>query len=271
MSSYVCLRLESLQKRFDEIDLLLNYASKNEHTNDLYCTLCRSAQIFIVAHFEGAIKDIVRDVLDDFNNSEYEFKDSPEAIKRTFCNYFLENEDGRSNEKKLKKLYEVFDSLPVKYGVDPFLYSNSENNNKNPSPHVVERIMEKFGVTFFLTRIYNSDLDVAFEDSKSDMINLRDRLRQHLMSALDTYPYKIDLDLFNISSAKCKKETNSLWFDFLETIQNYRHKIAHGNTLENLDSHTNIAKTRIQVEILIYAFIMILCKYAIPKNAVDGG
>jgi len=110
MSTFVFMRFESLQKRLDEIDLILSYASRNESSYELYTSLCRSAQVLLIAHFEGAIKEFTKDSLDDFNSSMYNFKDSPDALKLTFCSSFIaENADQR------KKLLEIFNSLPVKY------------------------------------------------------------------------------------------------------------------------------------------------------------
>jgi hypothetical protein len=265
MSSYVYLRLESLQKRFDEIDLILNHASKNKDLEDLYSTLCRSAQILLVAHFEGAIKDFTKDVLSDFNRSEYKFKDSPEAIKTTFLQYFMKPNENNYYDKTIKnRLIETFNSLPVKYEVEPFLY----NKNKNPSPHIVENILKRFGVSNFFSRIENSDLDVVFQDSKSDMIEVRKRLKKHLENTVKSYPYKIDLDLFNISSTKTEPR-DTLWHTFLDTILNNRHEIAHGNTLKRLDLHVDIEKSKLKIEILIYAFILVLCKCTLPIEKID--
>lgn len=265
MSSYVYLRLESLQKRFDEIDLILNHASENKDIKELYSTLCRSAQILLVAHFEGAIKDLTKDVLDDYNRSEYKFKDSPKAIKVTFCQYFIKPSDKNYYDSKmLDRLNKTFDNLPVRYEVEPFLY----NKNKNPSPHIIENILERFGVSNFFSRIDNSELDVVFQDSKSDMMELRDRLRRHLIETVKSYPYKIDLDLFNISSTKTKHD-DTLWHTFLDTILENRHNIAHGNTLESLDLHVDIEKSKLKIEILIYGFILVLCKCTLPIEKVD--
>ncbi len=123
MSTYIFSRLEYLQKRFDEIELILNYASENESRLELYTSLCRSSQVLLTAHFEGAVKEFIRDALDDFNHSEYKFIDSPAALKATFCSSFLpENTD-----QKLKfptKLLDMFNTLPVKYDADAFLPNN---------------------------------------------------------------------------------------------------------------------------------------------------
>jgi hypothetical protein len=268
MNTYVSLRFESLQKRLKEIDLILDYASKNENLTELYTTLCRSAQVLLIAHFEGAVKDFTKDVLDDFNRSEYEFKDSPEALKTTLCLSFMSPYDNGKYDPKLKrKIFETFNSLPVKYDADAFLYKK----NKNPNSYIIENILLRFGVNNFLLQLENSELDVAFQDSLSSMIELRDKLKIHLEENVNFYPYTVNPELFNIHYKKgLDKSKKTLWHAFLDEIVNNRHIIAHGNTLENTCSHKDIEKSKLKVEILIYAFILMLCKFTLPYPTSQG-
>lgn len=260
MSTYVFSRFESLQKRLEEIDLILDYASKNEGQLALYASLCRSAQILLIAHFEGAIKEFTRDVIDDFNRSNYKFKDSPQALKITFCSSFIkENTDPEF--KFRNKLIEIFNSLPVKYDAKVFLYKN----NKNPTSYIVDNLLQKFGVTEFLSQIEDSDLDIAFQDSRSDQVQIRDKLKSHLIENVTSYPYTVNVELFNIHyKKKVDLKKKSMWKEFLDEIVNNRHNIAHGNLLENICSHTEIEKSKLKIEILIYAYILVLCKFSLP-------
>lgn len=262
MSTYVFVRFESLQKRLDEIDLILSYASQNESLYELYTSLCRSAQVLLIAHFEGAIKEFTKDALDDFNKSMYNFVDSPDALKMTFCSSFIsENTDQRN------KLLDTFNSLPVKYNVAAFLSNNHNDYNKNPKPQMIESLLQKFGVVKFLSQIENSDLDVVFQDSKSDQIEIRNKLKAHLTENVESYPYKVDFELFNIhydNKIEKQKRKKSMWEDFLNEVLTNRHTIAHGNSLESPCSHTEIEQSKLKIEILIYAFVLVLCKFTLP-------
>jgi len=132
---------------------------------------------------------------------------------------------------------------------------------------MIESLLHKFGVIKFLSQIENSDLDVAFQDSKSEMIEIRDKLKAHLMENVEYYPYNVDLELFNIhydDGIERQKRQKSMWEDFLNEILTNRHTIAHGNCLESLCSHTEIEHSRIKIEILIYAFVLVLCKFTLP-------
>lgn len=262
MSTFVFARIESFQKRLNEIDLILNYASENEGLNKLYTSLCRAAQVLLIAHFEGAVKDFTKDVIDDFNRSEYEFKDSPKALKITYCSSFIkENTD--PEYRFTNKLINTFDTLPVKYDSQVFLYKN----NKNPRSYIVNNILQRFGVTKFLSQIENSDLDIAFQDSKSDLIGLRDKLKLHLTENVSSYPYTVNFELFNIHyNKKIDAKKKSIWEDFLDEVVNNRHNIAHGNLLDSMCSHKEIEMSKLKIEILTYAYVLLLCKFALPAS-----
>ncbi|MCO5383230.1 MAG: HEPN domain-containing protein [Methanosarcina barkeri] len=266
MNTSVFSGFESLQRRFSEIDLILNYASANENLYDLYTSLCRSAQVLLIAHFEGAIKEFTRDAIDDFNCSEYEFKDSPKALKVTFCSSFITE----STDQKFKfpsKLLDTFNSLPVKYCADAFLNNNHSDNNKTPNSHMVETVLEKFGVSNFLLKIENSDLDIAFQDSKSSQMQIRDKLKLHLRENVYSYPYTVSLELFNIHyNKKVDPKKKSMWKEFLDEVVTNRNTIAHGNSLESRCSHTEIEKSKLKIEILIYAYVLVLCKFTLPPS-----
>jgi len=265
MSTFVSLGLESLQKRFAEIDLILSYASEKENTSELYSTLCRSAQVLLIAHFEGAVKQFVRDVIDDFNQSNYEFKDSPNALKYTFCTFFIKE----NNDLIRNKLLDTFNSVPVKYTAEAFLFNNHSDNNRNPNSNVLNNILQRFGVSGFLSQIENSDLDIAFEDSKSNQVAIRDKIKFYLIENVKSYPYTVSLELFNIkydrNADKRKLRKKSIWEEFLDEVMIKRHTIAHGNSLESQCSHTEIERSKLKIEILIYAYVLLLCKFSSPS------
>lgn len=272
METFVKVGLEILESRFQEIDTIIAQASDYEvdestdisqqgEFENIYKVLCRSAQVLLIAHLEGAIKDTAKNILDDINYFS-RFTNSPYSIKKTFCEHFLvKNEKGKYSIEKTKLLIDTFDSLPVKYIADPFIQfynSGSSKNNRNPSPNLITKVTEKFGVMDFFIIIKDSDLDVVFTGSKSEILTVRDRLKEHLYTGVSSYPYDLDLSLFNISS-KTSNEKNTLWHLFLESILKSRHDIAHGNTLESPFYHKDIEESKLKVEILLYAFISVLC------------
>lgn len=255
--SFVFLRLELVERRFKEIDILLGEANKNSDLQNIYTTLCRSAHVLLVAHFEGLIKDITKDILDDLN-SNLEFKNAPQVLKRTFCEHFLKrDEKGNYDENIKNKLVDAFDELPTKFKVEPFLF----DRNKNPSPQMLQSILTKFGIKNFLWCLDNSDLDKVFENNKSDIDDLINRIKFHLNIGLRTFPYTTAEEILNLDpSKKNLPQKKSLWDTFLEDLLKNRHSIVHGQTLDNPTDHEEIEMAKKKVEILLYAFIIFIGK-----------
>lgn len=276
MDTFVKIGLEVLEERFKEIDTIISKASdyevdesidayQKEEFENIYKVLCRSAQVLLIAHLEGAIKDTAKNILDDINYYS-KFNNSPYPLKKTFCEHFLvKNEKGRYSDEKTKLLINTFDSLPVKYIADPFIlfYNSGSKTNRNPSPDLIIKVTEKFGIENFFGMIENSNLDVVFTGSKSEILDIRDQLKEHLYTGVSSYPYDLDLSIFNIS-LKSSNKKQTLWHLFLESILKNRHDIAHGNTLESPFYHKDIEESKIKVEILLYAFISVLCVKSSP-------
>jgi len=65
MQTFINSRFEQIEKRFGEIQLILDLASSSRGNIDLYQALCRSAHVLLVGHFEGLYKEICRDVIVD--------------------------------------------------------------------------------------------------------------------------------------------------------------------------------------------------------------
>ncbi len=79
----------SLDNRLSEVHLILEEAKNNfESNNSLYKALCRSAQVLLSAHFEGYLKDLVKNSLEDINQFST-FKYSNIFLKKRMCEYFI--------------------------------------------------------------------------------------------------------------------------------------------------------------------------------------
>lgn len=263
--TFIHLRVELIEKRFHEIEILLEQAVTKKSDGLLYATFCRSAHVLLVAHFEGMVKDIVKDVLDDLNNN-LSFKESPTQIKRTYCHYYLnKNDRGDYDEVSIKKLIETFDELPTKLKIEPFLFEN----NKNPNPYIIDTILKKFGVKNFFMLLKNSDLDIVFQNIKSDTNTLKERLKNYLTENLVEYPYNVAESFYNPENpTSTQSQPRTLWQTFLDDFLNDRHSIVHGNTLENPKDHEEIAEAMAKIHVLIYAFIISVCRIATIKIAV---
>lgn len=260
MSTFVNDGLNALSLRFAELELLLSEAERYSESNtDLYKALCRSSQVLLISHFEGYIKDFVKDVLDDVNYCS-NFKDSNNKLKFTFCeNFILPNAEGKVNEKKIKELIEVLEGLSTKFNKKYFLFEN----NKNPKESIIHSITKRFGEEQFFKKINNSNLQNVFSNTHPENKTLRDALKTELVDSIENFPYNIQSDFLNIDLSNPIPE--KYWEDYLNEALRRRHDIVHGNP-DNTISHTAIEAEMIKLEILIYAFTGLICVKCNPVN-----
>lgn len=263
--SFLFSRLESIDERLHEVELLTNLAEENQKDDDLYSTYCRAAHILLVAHFEGIIKDICKDIIADINyNNNYDTV--PDKIFSTFCEYFLIKEKKEFTEKNINilrtKLKEIFGNNKSNLRVDPFFYPS----NKNLAPEIIETILLRFGKKRFFWSIKNSDIDIVFEDVKTETDILKAKLKTHIKDNILKYPYNVNDSIYNPDSSILEQKTEkTLWEEFIDNLLKERHNIVHGQRLDNPYDHYNIKVAKNKIEVLIYVFVINICMVSNPK------
>ena len=269
MSTYINDLVKSVDERWKEVVLLINSASKEENKDiQLYDALCRATTLLIVAHLEGFIKDLAKAIIHDVNTFS-SFIVSPTALKRTFCKPYLDSSDDKQKETEQRrlKLIELLNGLEPKYVVEPFLIEGIYGNNKNPSPDIIKKICGNFGVKNIFILINNSKLDAAFSDVSSEVTELINGLKDHIIANTLSYPYTVDLDIFDIGLSPADGiNERSFWETFIDQLLKYRNDIAHGSTSINSLSVTELTVMYEKVTILEYSLTMVLCNRSIPIN-----
>jgi hypothetical protein len=258
--TFINSRFEQIEKRFNEIEILLRLAQSNQDNTEIYQALCRSAHVLLVGHFEGLYKEICRDVIDDINANTY-FYQVKKIIFNTHCDYFIQNREiDKSAQNVRVRLREAFKEHPSNIRFEPFLFVD----NKNPTPDIVKTILERFGINNFFWSIDGSDLDVVFEDQKSTIDRIRKKLKQYALKGTQNYPYTIDTSIYNPIYRENVKKTKTLWEDFLNNLLKERHSIIHGNTIENPNDNESLFLAKNKIEILVYTIIINICSAANP-------
>ncbi|OIV42254.1 HEPN domain-containing protein, partial [Flavobacterium johnsoniae] len=221
--TYINLRFEQIERRFDEVERLLRLAYLNQDDIEMYQSLCRSAHVMLVSHFEGLYKDIAKDVIDDLN-ANCKFYEIKKAIFRTHCGYFIhQNESDKSSETLRNRLWDAFKEYKCELVSLPFLFVD----NKNPTPQILETILEKFGIKNFFSSLDGSELDVVFEDQKTKMLKIRNKLLKYTKKSTQTFPYTVDVSIYN-PVTKTNEKKRTLWEDFINNFLKERHNIIHG-------------------------------------------
>lgn len=249
MSSFVKEGLELLAERISEINLLLNEAEAKQEDARLYAALCRSIQVLSISHFEGYIKDLVKNILDDLNQSS-SFKLSSNDLKFSYCRKFIVPlNDGKDNVSKIKDLILVFDELDTKFDSAAF-----HKPNKNPKESILNQIATSFGEKKIFKKLNNSDISNAFSNTDAENILLISELKLKLQNAIDDYPYIEDDTLLNINSTEVQ---DTFWETFIQEILSERHKIAHGS-MNNSTDHSSIRSNILKMEILLISITYLL-------------
>lgn len=257
MNTFAYDFFDSLDERWKEIDLLIDNAKSNQENVDLYNVSCRAAVILMVANLEGFIKETVKVILNDINKFS-SFKKAPQKLKITFCSMFIDIE---KHADKANKLISQFEELNAIFKIEPFLF----DNNKNPSPGIIDKMCKKFGVDNFFAIMDESDINSVFENSREETQELINKLRNLLLEGCGNYPYNINLSELNIDLKAKKKKTKGLWQEFLDELLRKRHSIAHGNTLENEVSIIEIGQIKQKVQIIQYVLAIILLSSSVTE------
>ena len=262
MNTFVNLGLISLNNRLHEIDIILNEAKVNIDTDEqLYNTLCRSAQVLLSAHFEGYLKELVNNALEDINHYSC-FRDANNELKRRFCEYFIfqtkDESKGRENHVRITELIGIFNNLDTKFKKEYF----SSGENHNPKASVLDKIAAQFGIKDFFRQIKKSNLDLVFSNTNAENIEVCERIKNYLLSTTINYPYITELKIFEIDVNK--NDSDNLWDAFLSELLKRRHDIAHGKEIENSVGHSVIESDKVKIEILGYAFTAFICEKANP-------
>jgi len=257
MNTFAYDFFQSIPNRWAEIDILAEEAKKNSDNEKVYNVLCRSAVVLTSANLEGFIKEAVKVILNDINKFS-KFRNAPTELKMTFCSSFIdiENKGGKANE-----LIKVLDELDTKFLLQPFLFEN----NKNPSPSVIDKMCLKFGVNNFFESIEKSKVNIVFENDSEETEKLISNLSEQLLMGCKEYPYSININEFNIDLS-AKKGKKGLFQTFLDELLRKRNSIAHGTSLENEVSPTEILEMKQKVQILEYVLAMILLKKSIKEK-----
>jgi hypothetical protein len=265
-STFASLFIIELEERWSEIEILIEQI-KLQSNDDVKNVLCRSAVVLLVAHLEGFMKEASSTLIKDLNH-HCSFTEFPKRIQKTYCSLFLStiNDSGGIDNRIQGKLLEEFGELNARLTVEPFLF----DRNKNPSPTVIEIILNNFGVKDFFKLLHKSSLDIVFENNSSETLTFLEKLRNYTTQAVVSYPYRINLEKYEISTKDGKlAREDSLWVSFIDELLRKRHSIAHGSSFQNEITINELEDAKTKVQILQYSIALVLFNSGIISPVLE--
>ena len=253
MSTFASDFIEGFDARWSEVNTLIDMAQGLDDGDKEYCALCRATIVLIVANFEGFIYEAMRCFINDVNSNNA-FSMTSEKMKMTYCTQFITPEKG--NERKLRKLVDVFNELDTKYAIEPFLYEN----NKNPKATVIEKYFEEVGGKNFWKYISECEIDKVFENNSSIGANLIEKMKDVLRNGTLDFPYQFNCEDIGFNMTNNSSSIESLWKVFLNQTLKARHDVAHGISLDNTMPLSEIILTEEKVKILELSFAILMLK-----------
>ena len=266
MSTYFSDSLQLCENRWLEIETLTQAAVKSRRDTATYDSICRAIVVLMVAHFEGTIRDTAQAIIDDLNANS-QFSKLPNAMKRVYCREIIvgpDEKEGKDLELRTQKAISIFDSLSPRIESKPYL-----RDGKNPSPTIIHRIANNFGIKDFFKIIDKSSFDIVFLNEKRKIGQFKRRLKEHLVRSSAVFPYAIKAKWVKLNNEK-KSPSPTLWEDFVDNLLHTRHGIAHGSNTENSKSLGELKEIEIKLEILEYAFMHVMCHHLIESMALNG-
>jgi hypothetical protein len=251
IKEYLC----QLENQWTEVEVLIASASECETKNpELFNAICRSTSVLIVAHMEGFIKDLTKNLIRDLNANK-EFRQLPRAIQNTCCQGYLGPTPSaivRYQEALEDLIQHLSGCTGYKIPHEHFLF----DKNRNPKPDSIQEVFKKFGLKDIFKSLHNSLFDDAFE-SDNRLERLLVVTQYFVEKRVSTFPFKVSINKFNLKDEKYSGRT--LWQEFLDEINKVRHAIAHGNTFSNDEDLDAIKRRKNKTKLLQLVLIYISC------------
>lgn len=256
----------TIQKRVKEINILIDLAKfidgKKKITDidkSHYNIFCRSAAILISAHLEGFVNDLCKALIKDLIFQCGSFAQLPAALQRAFCEKiaFYEGVPQIDIESRIKYLIVFFSNNSVNIDMEAFPYRSSPA--KNPTTSFIESSFRVIGVSNILMTISTNQYKEVFENNPSLSYKIYKEFRKNT-SQFYKYPFRdCRNELFIAKKINSTSKTSSIWQAFIDDILTRRHKVAHGQTLDNETSWRQLASDVEKVRILMFALLHSAC------------
>ncbi|OUJ69127.1 HEPN domain-containing protein [Hymenobacter crusticola] len=278
MSTFINELNSNIEERWKDVNLLMKLASSNKNNPEMYDVLCRSTVLFISAHLESFIKDLIKAIINDINQFS-NFKSAPETLKKIYCRDFtypnnnsnIKGELNKDSEERMNKLLKSIEDFDIKFPVDIFLINNSYGNDqKNPAPKVIAKAFSNFGIKNPFLWLDNCYFEAVFSGVSVRSITVKRKLlklKKHIHAQTLSYPYNVDISIIAIKdptqqtpgTQNNQAAQRSFWETFVDNLLAVRHRIAHGSATDDPLTLSKLIEFQKKVKIIEHSLLLIMC------------
>ena len=174
----------------------------------------------------------------------------PAAMQRTFCEKIAFYEGISSSEinERIKQLVTSFSQNSVPIDMQAFTYK--ENSHRNATIAFIDKALSKFGVPNVVNSISGGRFENVFDnDKRTSYVLVRDLKR--FRSRLYKFPYLPLPREYEFKFGRSEERGQTLWHSFIEEVLVRRHKVAHGDTLDNETSWEDLQTDTVKLEVMM--------------------
>ncbi len=263
MSTSIHALVQDLDRRWDEVTVLMSIAEDLDYEDPKMIPLCKALTVLMIANLEGYLQEVIKALIADINDNSY-FKRTHYNMKRTQCLQYIP--DPQSNASHIKRLISKFEETDIKYDVSAFIY----DRGKNPKLSIIEKLYNSVGGNNFFGYISDCEIERIFENDRTYISEQVKKLRTNILSRTRSFPYTIDIRELGINTSPQTNKKDCLWSDFLDHILKYRHFAAHGNEASPL-SVLEIKVAFEKIKILELLFTALIGETAIEIDNTNMG
>ncbi len=263
MATFINDYLIKLEEQWTEVDILIEQAKVSQDSNlELYNVICRSVSILVVAHMEGFIKGLAKNIVHDLNDN-VTFEYLPKAVKKTYCKKYLgfdqaisKNYNGLLDEMCAE--FSQYNDFKISY--EPFLF----DKNRNPKPDSIKSVLTRFGIADIFQNLNKSYFDGCFE-SRRKTINYLNKIKKVTSLSTLSFPYRASNSKFKLNKSKYNG-ARTLWQAYLDDLNSMRHKIVHGNSFDNLVSIEQLVDDKNKAHLLQLVITYCMCAAVVQSE-----
>ena len=251
----------SVPRRIGELNLLIDNAKLYETSREpLHNAICRAASVLMASHLEGFLKELTSSLVADLSYYHGGFDKMPPAMQRSFCEKIATYEGVPQVEinERIRQLIVFFSQNSVPIDMQAFTYK--ENPNKNATSAFIDKALARFGVPNVINAISGGRLENVFDnDTRTNYIIIRDLKR--FRSSLYDFPYAALPTSYAFHYEKPRGQGQTLWHSFIEEVMIRRHKIAHGDTLDNESTWEDLKSDATKLEVMMQGIMYAAAGY----------